>query len=309
MNKSIYITSVMLTALLTVSCSIKKMAIRQIVSTIQESRKVFEMESDLEIAEIALASNLKLLEAMQVHDPENRELDLFLAEGFSTFALAFIEDKAEQFEHSDEEKYQYQVQRAIKIYNRARRYAGIILADLINVESPEAIEKLTDDELKKRIDKLDKDDVGPVFWYAMAWGSSVNLDRENMDALSQLAKIEILIAKVKVWDPKFYFGGPYLFDGMYYGSRTKMLNGDPEKAKKGFEEAMKVTDKKFLIIPYFYAKTYCVQYQDKQCFEENLDYVINTPADIFPVQLLANTLAKRKAVRLKALEKELFLNE
>ncbi|RME89952.1 MAG: hypothetical protein D6767_07630 [Candidatus Hydrogenedentota bacterium] len=291
------------------ACSIKKMAIRQMVGTMQESKKVFEQENDLDLAEVALGSNLKLLEGLQVHDPENAQLNLFLAEGYSSYALAFVEDKFEQYEYTDEDKADYHRKRAINFYNRARKYAGIVLADLLDVDDPNKIPELEDKDLKARLDKLDKDDIAAVFWYAMSWGSATNLDRENMEALAQLSKIEMMMAKVKEWDPSFYYAGPYMFEGVYYGSRTKMLNGDPERSVKAFKKALEITKKKFLIIPYFYAKTYCVQYQNQKCFEENLNYVIETPADILPEQILANTLAKRKAERLLKLKDELFLSD
>jgi len=59
----------------------------------EESRHVFETEGDLEIAERQLASNMKSLEVMLEQDSENEKLQLFLAETFSLFALAFVEDK------------------------------------------------------------------------------------------------------------------------------------------------------------------------------------------------------------------------
>ena len=68
----------LLLALLT-SCSLKKIAVRQATGFFAESRQVFEMETDLELAEVSIAANLKLLEAMQVHDPHNEDLNLLIA--------------------------------------------------------------------------------------------------------------------------------------------------------------------------------------------------------------------------------------
>ena len=237
------------------NCSMTKFGIRRIVPIMNESRVTFETETDLEIAETSLASNLKLLEALSIHDPENEELNLFLAEGFATFSLGFIEDKMEEYENKDDEKADYHRKRAINIYNRAKMYASRVVLELMDLENISQIENMKEDEFKSRLDKLDAEDsVKPVFWFAFASGASINLNRDNMDAVGQLAKVEIMMAKVKEWDSNYYFGGPYLFEGIYYGARSKDMGGKPERAKKAFDAAAAVTKKKLLLVPYFYAK-------------------------------------------------------
>lgn len=288
------------------SCSLKKMAVRQATGFFAESRKVFEQETDLELAETSIASNLKLLEAMQVHDPENRELNLMIAEIYSAYTLSFAEDKMEQAE-ADKKAAEVKRQqvRAKSLYLRARDFAGKVLLPKLEIESLAAI---SEKQLQEKLAKLDKDDIAAVFWYAFAWGSAINVDREDTEALSELPKIEVMMAQVKAWDEAYYFAGAWLFEGVYFGARAEMMGGNLTRSKESFEKNLKLTEGKLLITQYFYARTYCVFAQDKACFDKNLKIVLDAPADIHPGQKLANALAKKKAERLLRRKADFFVD-
>lgn len=287
------------------ACSLKKMVVRQATGFFTDSRKVFEQETDLELAETAIASNLKLLEAMQVHDPENSELNLMIAEIYSAYTLSFVEDKMEQAEADKKDaEVLRQRKRAKMFYLRARDFAGKVLLPRLEVNE---MAYLTEAGLKDKLSKLDKDDIAAVFWYAFAWGSAINVDREDTEALSELPKIEVMMAQVKAWDEAYYFAGAWLFEGVYFGARAEMMGGNPTRSKEAFEKNLKLTEGKILITQYFYARTYCIFAQDKACFDRNIAAVLDAPADIHPVQKLANALAKKKAERLKKRKADFFV--
>ncbi len=282
------------------------MAVRQATGFFAESRKVFEQETDLEIAEISIASNLKLLEAMQVHDENNADLNLMIAEIYSAYTLSFAEDKMEQAEADKKEaEVKRQQQRAKMLYLRARDYAGKVLLPRLEIDNLAAI---SEKQLQEKLAKLDKDDIAAVFWYAFAWGSSINVDREDTQALSELPKIEVMMAQVKAWDEAYYFAGAWLFEGVYFGARAEMMGGNLPRSKEAFEKNLKYTEGKLLITQYFYARTYCIFAQDKACFDRNLKIVLDAPADIHPGQKLANALAKKKAERLKKRKADFFVD-
>ena len=296
----------LLLALLVTSCSLKKMVVRQATGFFAESRKVFEQETDLELAETSIASNLKLLEAMQVHDEKNAELNLLIAEIYSAYTLSFAEDKMEQAEADKKDaEVKRQQQRAKMLYLRARDFAGKVLLPRLEVES---MSTLTEKQLQEKLAKLDKDDIAAVFWYAFAWGSAINVDREDTEALSELPKIEVMMAQVKAWDEAYYFAGAWLFEGVYFGARAEMMGGNLPRSKEAFEKNLKFTEGKLLITQYFYARTYCIFAQDKACFDRNIKIVLEAPADIHPGQKLANALAKKKAERLKKRKADFFVD-
>jgi hypothetical protein len=85
-----------------------------------------------------------------------------------------------------------------------------------------------------------------------------------------------------------------------------MLGGDPDKARKHFEQALKITEGKYLLVSFLYARTYAVQNQDIDLFTAQLKKVLEASYDVFPEQRLANQIAKRKAAALFREIDELF---
>ena len=85
-----------------------------------------------------------------------------------------------------------------------------------------------------------------------------------------------------------------------------MLGGNPDKARNHFEQALKLTGGKYLLIPFLYSKTYAVQNQDQDLFRVQLQKVLETSEDILPEQRLANQVAKKKAAILLGKNDDLF---
>lgn len=303
-NRCKVLALVFLAMVFSSGCSIRKMAISEMSGMMKDSRVVFEKETDLTLAEDGLGANLKLLEAMAIHDPENDELNMFLAEGYATYTLAFVEDKYEQYEGNDEDLAEYHKDRAVTLYMRSRDYAAKVLKH----QMKKLPEQMTKDELESALKKIDKDHIQELFWYAFSWGGAINLQRDNIAALANLFKIEAMMTRVKQLDETYYYGGAWLFEGVYYGGRSRMLGGNPERAEAAFKKVFEISQKKLLIAPYFYARTVCIQKQDVDCFEQNLQYVIDTPADVHE-QVLANTVARQKARRLLERKESYFLLE
>jgi len=303
LNKSLFL---LFTFLITLSsCSVKKIVVKSTVNAMEKSRHVFETEDDLEIAEISLASNVKLLEVMLEQDPENEKLNLFLAETFSLFALAFVEDKMEAHQFSDDEKSEYHQTRAVRLYLRARDYAFKTILEPLQYSTVDEIKLST---LKERLPSLDTKHVRAVFWAAFSWGAAINLNRQDMEAISNLPIVNLMMDYVIKNDETYYFGGAHLFKGMFYGGRPKVLGGNREKAMKHFKRALEISKGNILLNYYYEARTLCIQFQDYKCFKDNLNKIIDAPHDHYKQQRLANSVAKRKAKRLLKLAPEFFLD-
>ena len=281
------------------------MVVKNTVKVMEDSRHVFETEDDLEIAEMSLASNMKLLEVMLEQDPENEKLQLFLAETFSLFALAFVEDKMESFQFTNEEESEYHQTRAVRLYMRARDYAFKTLLGPLEYSS---IDQISLSTLKKRLPGLDVKHVRAVFWAAFSWGAAINLNREDMEAISNLPMVNLMMDYVIKNEETYYFGGAHLFKGMFYGGRPKVLGGNRQKSMKSFKRALDISKGNILLNYYYEARTLCIQFQDFKCFKDNLNKIIEAPHDHYRQQRLANSVAKRKAKRLLKHAHEFFLD-
>jgi hypothetical protein len=268
---------------------IQTMAIRTMGGIMDYGLEAFNEEGDLKLAESALGSNLKLVEALIKGDPENTKLLLMASQGFNAYALAFAEDDS--------------VERARSFYLRGREYGMRVLMQ--NAAFKEAADKdLT--AFQSALGSMSKDDVPALFWTGFGWGSYINITRAEIGAVADLPKVLAMMERVRQLDATFYYGGPYLILGSMEASMPKALGGKPERAKEFFDRATELTAGKFLLTYVYYAKTYAVQIQDQGLFETLLKKVDDASIDILPEARLSNAVAKRKAKLLRERINELF---
>ena len=74
-------------------CTPQKLAVNATASLIDYNLLSFNEEEDPEIARLAGASNLKLLEGLIKADPSNEKLLVWAAQGFGGYAFLFVEDE------------------------------------------------------------------------------------------------------------------------------------------------------------------------------------------------------------------------
>ncbi|MFN0157196.1 MAG: TRAP transporter TatT component family protein [Bacteroidota bacterium] len=268
---------------------IQQIAISTVGGIVNDGFGAFTEEQDLDLAEKALPSNLKLLEVMLKSDPGNEEILLLLSQGYNSYALGFVED------HDPE--------RARMLYQRGVGYAMRILRE------DELFARAFDgrlDDLKSELAKKGKDDVPAVFWAAFGLGSYIQLSLTHPEAIADLPKAEMMMKFVVSTDSTFYYGGAHVFLGTLYGSRPKMLGGNVELSRHHFETALRINGGKFLMTYVYYARSYAVQTLNEALFEELLARVNDASLEILPEFRLANAIAKKKGESLQSRKMELF---
>jgi hypothetical protein len=269
---------------------IQTLAIRSVGGILDYGFEAFNEETDLRLAESALGSNLKLLEALIKGDPENRKLLELASQGYSAYALAFVEDENEE--------------RAKLFYLRGRDYGLKVLSQ------NKAFRAAWEGDvaaLQQALRSFSASDVPAVFWTAFGWAGYINLARTDLEAFANLPKVNAMMEFVLQHDPSYYYGGAHLYFGSILGSTPAVLGGRPERAKEHFEKALAANEGKFLMSYIYYAKTYAVQMQDKPLFEALLKRVEDAPLDILPEARLPNAVAKKKARLLRERMTDLFL--
>ena len=277
-----------LAALLLSGC-IQQIAVSTVGGIVDDGFEGFTEEADLEFARDALPGNLKLIDVLLKSEPDNERLLRLASQGYNSYALAFLED-------SDPD-------RARAFYLRGRDHALKIL------QADERIAKALSahpDELRAVLTTTPASMVPAAFWAAFGWGSYIYLSLDNTDALADLPRAEALMQFVADNDSAYYYAGADLFLGMLYGSRSKMLGGDPAKSRMHFERALRITDRKFLMAQLYYARSYATQNLDEELFDALLAEVESASLEVLPENRLANAVAKQKAALLKAKKPELF---
>jgi len=268
---------------------VQKLAVHSLSGILDNSLSALYEETDLALAETALASDLKLLEGLIKTDPQNKKLLLMASQGFAAYALGFVEEENPE--------------RARLLYQRGKFYGLKILTQ--NKTFDQAISRATED-MKLAVSTFTKEDAGALFWTAYNWAGWINLNFTNPEALVELPKVQLLMQRVLEVDEAYFFGGAHLFFGTNYAVRPPILGGDMEKARFHFERCLAFAQNKFLLPYVYYAQYYLVRQLNEASFIATLTKVIETPIDILPGQELPNAIAQKIARRLLDNKKNFF---
>lgn len=256
---------------------------------LENSMAALYEESDLILAEQAIASDLKLLEGLIKSDPENEKFLLLACQGFGSYALGFVED-------TDPD-------RARAFYLRGRDYGLKIFNK--NKAFKDALSG-SPDQLEAALKSFKKNDVPALFWTANNWASWINLNLTNPDAIADLPRVQALMGRVLELDESYFFGGAHLFFATIYAVRPPLLGGNIEKSKYHFDRCFEFSRDKFLLPYIYYARFYTTRTFDEKLFTKTLSKVLETPDDILPDQRLPNVIAKNKAKRLLSQKDDFF---
>ncbi len=275
--------------LMLAGCSPGRFAVQAALPLVGSQILAMQEERDPALAEKAIPGNLKMLEGLLKQDPDNTWILENLAEGFCGYAFSFLEDT--------------EPGRASSLYERGKDYA--LRATIIRT-GREKWQDLSLDEWSLALNNVEVAHQPALFWLGQCWGGWLMQNLDSVEAFADIPRLEGLMKKVHELDPAFHHAGPHLFLGAFYGGRSRMLGGNPEKSRHHFEKALDLTEKKFLLVRLLFAKTYAVQNQNRELFESQLQAVVNAPPDLFPEQRLANEVARKKAIQLLDQIDELF---
>jgi hypothetical protein len=265
------------------------MAVRQLTPVLEKSAIAIFEETDLVIAEQSLISNIKLLEGLLKTDPKNRTLLMLTCQGYSGYALGFVEDENPE--------------RARELYLRAKQYGMRILKQ----NNKNIDQKKSDlDQFINNLNTYDKKQVANLFWTAFSWAGYLNLSLHDPMAIVEVPRVEAMMNRVMELDSTFFYGGAQLFFGSMYGMKPRMFGGDTETAKAYFERNLRISKEKFLLTYVYLAKYYAIKTLDEEAFENYLELVETKPVELLPDMPLLNAIAKKKAKFLKKNKENYF---
>lgn len=245
-------------------------------------------QSDLRLIREGMPAYLMLMDGMIEAWPDNEQLLIAATQGYSSFASIFTEDQDKEY--------------AELLLGKGRQYALRSL-ELRGLKEPLARPL---DDFKESLKGLGKKDVPYLFWSATCWANWINLNLDSMEALAELPWVESMMQRVLELEEGFYYGGPHLFMGVWFGSRPKIAGGDLKRAQTHFLKAVELGKGTFLMAYVYYAEYYARRVLDKDLFVSTLETVLRTPADTLPELTLLNTVAKKKAKELLSRTEEYF---
>lgn len=224
--------------------TIQKWALRSSSPVFQKSSNDLLKEGNWDFFRESAPSNLKFVELLWQQDRDNLKLLSVLVKGYAGYAFAVPETLALGDEWAGVEESLWK-KNAIIYYTRALDYGTLYLTkrdvkrkDLLGDEA-----KLS----KKLKNELDEDDLMALLYTAQAWGSLINLQKDNVALVAQIPKVKVLFDHVCSRKPKIDQNVCDIFYAQYEASRPRMLGGNPAKAKKLFETAIKKHPQHLLI--------------------------------------------------------------
>ena len=266
----------------------KKLTVGASAILLEEVARSSYKQSDLRMIREGMPAYLMLMDGMIEALPDNEELLIAAAQGYSSFASVFVEDQDKEY--------------AKLLFERGRQYA---LRSLEIRGLKEPLQSSFDD-FKEGLKGLGKKDVSYIFWGATCWANWIRLNLDSMEALAELPRVEWMMKRVLEIDEGFYYGGPHLFMGIWFASKPKIAGGDLKKAQGHFLKALDFGRGKFLMAYVYYANYYARQTLDKDLFLSTLQKALETPPDISPDLTLLNTVAQKKAKELLSRAEEYF---
>jgi hypothetical protein len=288
-RRLLQIPGILLSVALLSACSVGQMVVRGSQTILDSGVDAMNRETDLELAEAAMPANLKLIEGMLLEDPQNEELLLYAAQGFYGYSYGFVEleDPA----------------RAQQLYRRCYDHARVAL-QLAGLDlNPETVAV---DDLEAATAKLGKAAVPALFWSASCLGKWIDLNRDDIASAASLASAATLMKRVLELDDSYYYGGPHLFFGVYYGGLAPMFGGNFALAEEHFRRADEINQGKLLMVELLQAEYLYRQQLNRTAFHDKLQYILDAPQGLYPEMALVNAICKQRAVYLLALEDEWF---
>ncbi|MFO0693643.1 MAG: TRAP transporter TatT component family protein [Polyangiales bacterium] len=285
---------------------VHKMVANMTGSIFHRASPALEGQDDYAFAGEAMPMAVVQIDGLLEVVPDNETLLIDAAKGYAGYALGFIEDEAEAAEdRGDLEENDRQRARARAMYLRARERAlhwlrlrddGI---DRAIARGPDELERYL-----RRAFTYKKDAPG-LFWAGFAWGLAINVSLDDASMVADLALARALVERSVALDDDYYFASGLSFLGYADSLIAEAVGGHPERGREFFERALTKTNRHVFIVQFFYARSYAVQTQNRELYEQLLREVIDGEASDPDARLL-NAIAKRRAARWMARGSQLF---
>lgn len=275
-------------------CDFTELTANGTAKLFQRASPAVEQHWDYELVGEAIPGSITQLEGIHKVVPENQIIIEQLLRAYVSYGFGWVEDEVEQMQlEGNYREAQAEQYRARLLYQRARDLGLHWI--LLNEEGLDAKLEEGLGPFEKWLEETfdDEEDAAMLLWTGYAWGSMINMAKDDMAEVADLPYAVALVQRSVKLDPTYYNATGLTFLGV---AESMGMAGDMEKSKGYFEKALEITEGKVLVVPLNYAKAYAVKTQDRELFNELLTEIVEA-GDISPDTRLANMIAKRRAAR------------
>jgi predicted anti-sigma-YlaC factor YlaD len=284
-------------------CSLKKMAVNKLGDAMASGGSTFESDEDPDLVAAAIPFGLKMYESLLAESPKHTGLLLAAATGFTEYAYAFVDLKAEETQEESVDRADALRERARKLYLRANRYA------MRGLETRYAgFGAALDNDAATALKRVRKQDVPLLYWTAASLGLAISCSKGSPEMIAQLPLVEMIVNRIAELDESFENGAVPEFLITLEAARSGVKLEDQEKAmRQHFDRAIEISKGKRAGTYVSFAENASVPAQNAAEFKSLLEKALAIDVDADPDNRLANIVAQRRARWLLAHMNELFL--
>jgi len=197
-------------------------------------------------------------------------------------ALYFWADGHLRFDDSAEEA-------MLKAFEEATYFAERAL----KIQNPDfQFSVCSQEPFNKSARHIRKSDVPAVYWYAAALGK-YGLAKSIVTVLDNKDRIYAVMRRVRKLDPAFNYGAGDRYLGAFF-TKIPFPKGDLKKSRAHFLRSLKRAPN-YLATRVLMAEMLAPKLKDRAMFKEQLDYVLQAPANVVPDLKPENLIEKKKA--------------
>jgi hypothetical protein len=244
-------------------------------------------QDDPETVRDGAPAYLLLMDSLVEGSPTDSDILQAAATLYSAYAAVFVTDGA----------------RAARLSDRALSYAsrGLCAARKTGC----GLAGLSFDGVTGRMDEFGREDVPPLYTFAVAWLVYIRAHADDWSAIADLPKVEAVLNRILALDEGYQRGSAHAFLGVLQTLRPPALGGEPEAARENFERAILISNGRDLAVKVEYARSYARLLYDRELHDRLLNEVLETDPHV-PGLTLMNTLAQRDAAELLASADDYF---
>jgi len=290
--------AILVFTLLASGCSVQRFAANRIGDSLAAAGTTYSADEDPELIGAALPFSLKLMESVLAATPEHRALLAATAAGFTQYAYAFVQQRADIIALDDTERAWIEWDRARRMYLRARDYG---LRGL-EVALP-GFSTMLRSNAAGAVARAGATEVDLLYWTAASWAAAIALGKDDPSLVADLPLVSALINRAAAVDADWDRGAIDAFLVSYEMARPDALGSFDDRvsrARKHFDRAVALTHGKAAGPYVSWAESVCMPNEDQDCFRKMLETALKVNPEDDPPARLANTIFQRRAAWLLA---------
>ncbi len=277
-------------------CSVSGLASRAAASALGAGGNLFAEDDDPELVAAAAPFGLKVQEALLRSRPNDRTLLLGAASGFTQYAYAFVQLRADELEVKDVSAAYAQRTRARRLYLRARGYGLRAMGLAADSAGPGP----------RDLAAMGRKDLPAMYWTAAAWLGAIALGKDEPALVGTFPGAQALLERAAALDADAERGGLRTLLIAYEVSRPDAAPDALERARRHFERAIQLTEGREAGVFVAMAEAISQSRGSKAEFIALLDRAVALDPDGVAAARLANHVSQRRARWLRGQVDELF---